>query len=167
MSDHSISYVLSLIRNKKAARIPAFMKNHEVAQILYQIADLLEMQGVAFKPRAYRNAARTIASLSQDIEELHKNGGLEDIPGVGKGIAEKIADFLETGNVKYLEELKKKMPFDIDKLMLVPGLGPKRIVLLHQKLGIKNIADLKKAAQDHTISGLDGSGEKSENEILK
>ena len=80
------------------------MKNLEIARILNNIADILEIQEVPFKPRAYRNAARAIESLSEDIEELYKRGELEKIPGVGEHIAKKIEEIIKTGKLKYYEK---------------------------------------------------------------
>lgn len=146
------------------------MKNPEVAQLLYDIADMLEMQNVAFKPVAYRKAARSVETLSSDIGEVFKGGGrkkLMDLPSVGEGIAEKIAEFLETGKLGYYDELKRKFPQHITELMNVPGIGPKRIKLLHDKLGVKSVAQLEAAAKGHRLSRLAGFGEKLEDDILK
>ncbi|MBI2176594.1 DNA polymerase/3'-5' exonuclease PolX [Candidatus Woesearchaeota archaeon] len=146
------------------------MKNPEVAQLLYDIADMLEMQNVAFKPVAYRKAARSVETLSSDIDELFKSGGREklmELPGIGEGIAEKIAEFLETGRLEYYDELKRKFPQHITELMNVPGIGPKRIKLLHDKLGIKTVSQLEAAARSHRLSRLPGFGEKLEGDILK
>ncbi len=143
------------------------MKNQEIAKILYEIADLLEIEGVEFKPRAYRKAAQNIESLSVDIEEIYKKGDLLKIPGVGKSIAEKVKEFLETGKVKKLEELKRKIPVDIEGLSAVEGLGPKMIKMLYEKLGVKNLDDLEKAAKERKIRKLKGFGEKTEEKILE
>ena len=143
------------------------MKNQEIAQVLFHIAGLLEMQGVPFKPRAYQKAARTVESLSEDIAEVWKRGGLEELPGIGASIAEKIGELLKTGRLRYYEQLKKQMPMDVDALMGVPGLGPKRIKLLYDQLGIKNLAGLEKAAQQHRIREIEGFGAKVEEDILK
>ncbi|MBI3037185.1 DNA polymerase/3'-5' exonuclease PolX [Candidatus Woesearchaeota archaeon] len=146
------------------------MKNPEVAQLLYDIADLLEMQNVSFKPAAYRKAARSVETLSEDIAEVFRSGGREKLmvlPGIGESIAEKIEEFLTTGKLKYYDGLKKKFPQHITELMNVPGIGPKRIKLLHGKLGIKTVADLEAAAKAHKICKLPGFGEKSEEDILK
>lgn len=140
--------------------------NAEVARILYEIADALDIQGVDFKPVAYRNAARTLESLSRDINEVHKEGKLDELPGVGKSIAEKISELLETGHLTYLDELKKKIPIDFESLLSVPGIGPKKVKILFKKLGVKNIHDLENAAKKHLIKNLEGFGEKTENEIL-
>ncbi|MBI2550151.1 DNA polymerase/3'-5' exonuclease PolX [Candidatus Woesearchaeota archaeon] len=146
------------------------MKNPEVAQLLYDIADMLEMQNVSFKPAAYRKAARSVETLSEDIAEVFSSGGrkkLMALPGIGESIAEKIEEFLTTGKLKYYDDLKKKFPQHITELMNVPGIGPKRIKLLHDKLGIKTVKQLEAAAKAHKISKLPGFGEKSEGEILK
>lgn len=146
------------------------MKNPEVARLLYDIADLLEMQNVAFKPVAYRKAARSVETLSSDIDGVFKSGGKErlmELPGVGEGIAERIAEFLSSGKSKYYEELRSKFPQHIAELMNVPGIGPKRIKFLHDKLGIKNVSQLEAAAKSHKLSRLPGFGEKLEGDILK
>ena len=146
------------------------MKNQELANILYEIADFLEMEEVAFKPYAYQKAAVTLESLEEDIEEIYKKGGikaLEEIPGVGKSIAEKIEEYLKTGKIKYYKELKKKTPVEMEELTAVEGLGPKRVKVLYQKLGIRNLKDLEKAAKSHKISLLFGFDEKTEKNILE
>lgn len=142
------------------------MKNREMAGILYEIAELLEMKDVDFKPRAYRRAAQNIESLGTDIEELHEQGKLQDIPGVGKSIAEKIEEFLETGTVETLERLREETPVDIQELSAVEGLGPKRIETLYEKLGIMTLDDLEAAAEQGKIRELEGFGEKTEQNIL-
>ena len=89
------------------------MKNQLVARILYEIADLLDLDGVAFKPRAYRRAAQVVDSLSTPIEDLVSDGAHSDLPGVGDAIAKKIAEIVETGHLKYHDELKAKLPVDL------------------------------------------------------
>lgn len=143
------------------------MKNLEVAHMLYEIADILEAQDVEFKPRAYRNAARSIEELSEDIVDIWKRGELEKIPGVGKNIAAKISEYLETGKLRYYVKLKKQFPVDLEALGRVEGLGPKRAIVLYKKLKIKNLDDLKKAVEKHKIRELEGFGEKSEQKIME
>ncbi len=143
------------------------MKNQEIAKILYEIADLLEIEGVEFKPKAYRKAAQNIESLSVEIEELYEEGKLEKIPGVGKSIAGKIKEYIETGKVKKLDELRKKIPIDIESLSNVEGLGPKMIKTLYEKLGVKNINDLEKVAREGKIRELKGFGERIEKKIIE
>jgi len=146
------------------------MKNQELAQIFYEIADFLEMEGIAFKPYAYQKAAITLETLEEDVEEIYKKGGikaLEEIPGVGKSIAEKIEEYLKTGKIKYYEDIKKKTPVEMEELTAVEGLGPKMVKVLHQELGIRNLKDLERAARAHKIAPLFGFGEKTEKNILE
>jgi DNA polymerase (family 10) len=146
------------------------MKNQELAKIFYEIADFLEMEGVAFKPYAYQKAAITLETLEEDVEEIYKKGGLkalEKIPGVGKSIAEKIEEYLKTGKIKYYEEFKKKLPINLEEIINVEGMGPKKAKVLYQKLGIRNLKDLEKAAKTHKIAPLFGFGEKTEKNILE
>ncbi len=144
--------------------------NQELAVVFYEIADILEMKKVQWKPQAYRKAARAIESLGEDVGEIYeKKGikGLEDIPGVGKAIAEKIIEYIETGRVKHLEELKKTIPKGLDELMKVPGIGTKRALKLYHELGIRSVKELEKAAKKHKIAGLETFKEKSEKNILQ
>jgi len=146
------------------------MKNQEIAQIFYQIAEYLEMEEITFKSYAYQKAAINLENLEEDVEKIYNLGGkeaLEKIPGVGKSIAEKIEEHLKTGKIKYYEFLKKKTPVKIDELIAVEGLGPKKVKILYQKLGIKNLKDLEKATKAHKIASLFGFGEKSEKNILE
>jgi DNA polymerase (family X) len=146
------------------------MKNQEVAKLLRMMASYLEMRGVVFKPQAYEKAAYSIEALDEDIEELVKKKGKEELmelPGVGESIAEKIIEYLKTGKIKELEELKKEVPVDIETLTSIEGVGPKIVYKLYKALGIKNIDDLEKACLEHKIRRLPGFGEKSEEKILK
>ncbi|KAA0002668.1 MAG: DNA polymerase/3'-5' exonuclease PolX [Thermoplasmata archaeon] len=143
------------------------MKNREIARIFYEIADMLEMQDVQFKPRAYRKAAQNIESLSEDIEEIYKRGELEKIPGVGKSIAEKVKELIEKGSLAYYEKLKKEIPVNLEELSSVEGLGPKMIKLLYKELGVKNLNDLERVAKEGKIRHLKGMGEKTEQKILE
>ena len=146
------------------------MKNQEIAKIFYEIANYLEMEGVAFKPYAYQKAAITLETLEEDVEEIYKRGDLEalkEIPGVGESIALKIEEYLKTGKIKYYEEFKKKTPVNLEELMAVEGMGPKKTKVLYQKLGIRNLKDLEKAARVHKIAPLFGFGEKTEKNILE
>ncbi|MFH0978892.1 MAG: DNA polymerase/3'-5' exonuclease PolX [Candidatus Woesearchaeota archaeon] len=142
------------------------MDNPELARVLYEIADILEIQEVKFKPQAYRNAARTVEALSADINEVYRQDRLEELPGIGEAIAKKISELLLTGHLKYLDELKKQVPIDFEALLAIPGIGPKKVVLFYKKLGIKDVPGLEKAAKAHLIQHLKGMGEKTESEIL-
>ncbi|MDH7509060.1 MAG: DNA polymerase/3'-5' exonuclease PolX [Methanomassiliicoccales archaeon] len=143
------------------------MSNAKIAAILYEIADLLELKGVEFKPRAYRKAARNIETLGKDITEYYKEGKLEEIPGVGKAIAKKIREIIETGELNYLKQLREELPAGLLQLMEIPEIGPKTAMRLYKELKITNLHELKKAAEEHRIRRLKGFGEKSEENILK
>jgi len=146
------------------------MKNQELAKIFYEIADFLEMEGVQFKPYAYRKAAITLETLEEEVEEVYRKGGpkaLEAIPGVGESIAEKIEEYLKTGKIKYYKDLKKKTPVNIEELVRVEGIGPKKVKVLHQKLGIRNLKDLERAVKAHKIAPLFGFGVITEKNILE
>lgn len=143
------------------------MKNKEVAEMLNEIADILELQEVEFKPRAYQRAAMAVESLSEDIETVAKEDRLEDIPGVGKSIAETIKEFVKTGKLKYLVKLRKQTPIKIEELSHVEGMGPKSIQKLYKKLKIKDLKSLEKAAKAGKIRKLKGFGETGEQNILR
>jgi len=143
------------------------MQNHKVASILHRVADYLEMDGADFRTKAYRRAAHTVETLSVDITDIGKQGKLEELPGIGKHIHDKIEEILETGRLEYLENLKDEFPLDLDSLMSVEGLGPKKIKLLYQELGIKNLDDLEREAKRHHIRRLNGMGAKTEAKILQ
>ncbi|MEW6407588.1 MAG: DNA polymerase/3'-5' exonuclease PolX [Patescibacteria group bacterium] len=146
------------------------MINQQIAKIFEDIADLLEMKDVAFKPRAYRRAAFAISSLSEDVAEIYKKGGLpalEEIPGVGKNLALHIEEFIKTGKIKGFEQLKKKMPVAVSELVSIEGIGPKIIKKLYQHLKIRNLKDLEKAARGHKIQKIKGLGPKAEKNILQ
>lgn len=146
------------------------MTNAAVARIMREIAALLDMEGVPFKPRAYEKVAYTIEALEEPLAETYAKGGLkalEEIPGVGKGIAERIEELLKTGKLKYYEDLHKKVPADISGLTAIEGIGPKHVKALYQALRIRTVDDLEAAAQAGKIRDLPHFGEKSEQKILK
>ncbi len=128
------------------------------------------MKDVPFKPRAFEKAAHSVEALTEDVKDLYKEGGmraLEDIPGVGKGIAERIEEAIKTGHVKDYDRLKKEMPVDIASLTAIEGVGTKMVKVFYQKLGIKNIQELEKVAKAGKIRELEGFKEKTEENILK
>jgi DNA polymerase (family 10) len=142
------------------------MKNKEIAEIFNEIADFLEINDVQFKPRAYRTAARNIESLSEDIEDIAEDGELEEIEGVGDSIADKITEYLETGELEYYEELKADLPIDIEAITKVEGVGPKTAKKLYQAIGVSTLDELEEAAKAGKIAELDGFGKKSQENIL-
>jgi DNA polymerase (family X) len=143
------------------------MLNEKVANILYEIADLLELKDEKFKPQAYRKAAHSIETMETDIQVEYEHGRLRDIPGVGDAIEGKIAEIIKTGELRYLEDLKAEFPPGLIQVMEVQEIGPKTTVRLYRELKITNLQDLKLAAEQHRIRGLKGFGEKTEENILK
>jgi len=146
------------------------MKNQEIANIFYEIADILEMQNVEWKPQAYRRAARVLEAHADDVKKVYKKSGLEglkELPGIGEGIAKKIIEFIKTGKIKGHEKLLKSMPSHINVLMKIPGMGPKKVKKLNKILNIKTVKELENAALSHKIASVPGFGEKSEKDILE
>lgn len=144
------------------------MDKKDISQILEEIGTLLELKGEnPFKCRAYHNASRIIGSLTHDIHELIVSGELQKIKGIGSGLAEKITELVNTGKLKYYDELKKSLPDGLLSMLRVQGLGPKKVKLLYEKLDIKNLDQLKTASEEHKLAELDGFGEKTEENILK
>lgn len=149
------------------------MDNKAISRMFEEIADMLEISGdkySRFEIRAYRAASLTIGTLQEPIEEIFRKGGidaLKELPGIGEGLAKKIAEFIKTGKMSKYAELKKKYPIDFQSLTAIEGLGSKRIYALYSKLGVKDIESLKAAVAAHKIKELDGFGEKSENQIAE
>jgi DNA polymerase (family 10) len=145
------------------------MLNFEISKIFYEIAGILEMKSVQWKPAAYRKAARSVESLQEPVEDLYRKGGLkalEDLPGIGERIGKKIAEYVDTGKIKEYEKLRKQIPAEFYELIEIQSLGPKKAKILYQKLKIKSLADLEKAIKEHKIARLRGFGPKSEENIL-
>jgi len=144
--------------------------NQEIARVLSEIGEYLAMQDVPFKPRAYEKVAVAIEGFEENVSELYGKGGikaLEEIPGVGASIAEKIEELITTGKLKYYEQLKKRTPVDLGTLSSIEGMGPKSVKKLYQKLHVRNLEDLEKAARSGKVKKLEGFGAKSEENILK
>jgi len=145
------------------------MTNQEIAHTLYSISEYLAMDDIPFKPRAYEKAATSVEAQEVSVSEIYKKGGikaLQEIPSIGRGIAERIEELLKTGKVKDLEKLKKKVPVKIDELTAVEGMGPKSILRLYKELNIRNVKDLERAAKAKKIRKLEGFGQRSEQNIL-
>ncbi|MDK2985530.1 MAG: polymerase [Clostridia bacterium] len=144
------------------------MTNLEVAWLLNEIADLLEIKGEnIYKIRAYRKGAKAIKNFSGDLLFLSKQKKLQTIPGVGKSIAEKITEIVETGTSKYLEELQREIPPGLRKMMRIPGLGPKSVSVIYKHLGITSLEELERAARSRQIRNLPRMGSKTELAILR
>jgi len=146
------------------------MTNQELADVFALVGDLLEIKGeIVYKTLAYRKAAESLSGLGRDVNDIWKEGGqkaLMEIPGVGKAIAEKIDELLQTGKLEYLEKVKKEVPAELAALLQIPDLGPKKVGMFYRELGILTIDQLKEAAQQQKLRDLPGMGEKSEAKIL-
>ena len=147
---------------------PGVIRNDQIADIFDEIADLLELQQEnPFRIRAYRNAARTLRGLQREVSDIRASGeALTDLPGIGADLAGKIGDVLETGGTELLYRLRRELPAGLPALLKLPGVGPKRAKLLHDKLGITSVAALHKAAQAGKLAKIAGFGAKSEAAIL-
>jgi len=133
---------------------------------LYDVAELLELQGDRFRPRAYQRAARTIESMKQDISRYHQEGSLREIEGIGEALEDKISEIIETGSLTYLDDLKEEIPEGLLDVLKVPGIGPKKAKQMYDELEISSLEELKSAAEEGKIRGLDGFGAKTEEKIL-
>ena len=145
------------------------MLNYELAQIFYAIADFLDIEGVAWKPQAYKKVARVLENLREDVEVIYdKKGikGLMEIEGVGQAIAEKIEEYIHTGEIQEYNKLKKGLPKGIGQLLDIGSLGPKKVAVLYKELKIKNLKDLEKAIKKNKIAELPGFGIKTQDNIL-
>lgn len=144
------------------------MDNLEIAKIFSRIADILEIKNEnPFKVRAYRRVTQVLESLPQEVSQLYEEGKLDNIPGVGEGIAKKIKELIETGKLNYYEDLKKDIPDGLLEMMNIPEVGPRTVWLLYDRLGVDSIEELKKAAEDRKLRELPGMGPKTEENILK
>lgn len=141
------------------------MINQELATIFEDLADMEEIDENRWKSLAYRKVAASISLLSEDVVEIYKRKELRKIPGVGDSIEKKIIEYIETGKIKKHEELCKRFGIDFQSLRNIQGLGPKRIVALHQALGIKNLDDLIKAIHQDRVSTVPGFGTKSQESL--
>jgi DNA polymerase (family X) len=145
------------------------MQNADISRVFDELADLLEIQDAnPFRVRAYRNAARTIDSLSESLAEIAADPDrrLHDLPGIGKDLAGKICTLLENGSLPQLEELRAQVPRGLLEVLRLPSLGPKKAALLFEKLKIDSLEKLKAAAEAGKIAELKGFGKKTEQTIL-
>ncbi len=144
------------------------MKNFEVARLFDLMADVLELRGEnPFRIRAYRRAAQNVESLTEDVEVVARDGRLDDVPGVGKDLAGKIVEYLETGKVKEIDAAKRGIPRGVVDLLNVPGVGPKTAKLLYEREGVRTLARLEALARAGKLRGLPGIQAKTEENILK
>jgi len=144
------------------------MDKDKVAEILVEIGTLLELKGEnPFKTRAYANAARTIENLNEPLAKLVAEKRLGEIKGIGEALERKITELVETGKLKYYDELKASIPPGLIEMLEISGLGPKKIQALNQKLGVDSIEQLEAACKTGKVAELDGFGEKTQANILE
>jgi DNA polymerase (family 10) len=144
------------------------MDKDRVAEILTEIGTLLELKGEnPFKTRAYENAARALESLTEPLEKLIAENRLAEIKGIGEGIQKKIAELVTTGKLAYYDELKASIPPGLVEMLGIPGVGPKKVKALNDKLGIETIEQLEAACKAGKVAGLAGFGEKTQSKILE
>lgn len=143
------------------------LSKSDVAAVLSEISSILEILGEnPFKCRSYATAARAVESLSGDLTELVSSGELINIKGIGKSIFEKIETLVTTGSLPYYEELKGRIPAGLLDMLRIPGMGPKKIKAVHEKLGIRTVGELEYACLENRLADLDGFGKKSQENIL-
>ncbi len=143
--------------------------NTDIESLFRKVADLLDIQNAnPFRVRAYRNAAVTIGRLSENVADMvSRNEDLTELPGIGPDLSKKIREIVETGRLRFLDNLEKNSHASFSELMDIPGLGPRKVKALYDALGISNIAELEEAARYGRIATVGGFGEKSQQNILK
>lgn len=144
------------------------MLNKQLAEIFRNFAQILEIKGDnPFKIRAYLRAAQSLENVTEDLEDIERQGRLREVPGVGHDIAGKIAEFIGYGRIKSYEKLKKSIPAGLLELLSIPGIGPKTAKLLYDELNISDITKLEKYARQGRLHNLPGLKEKTEQNILR
>ncbi len=144
------------------------MTKNEIADVLSEIATLLELKGEnPFKVRAYQTGARALEAIEEaDLARLIAQDELQSVKGIGEALAQKITELRTTGKLGFLEKLKASVEPGLVEMLQIPGLGPKKIRALRDKLGVVDIAGLTKACQDGRVAELDGFGAKTQEKIL-
>lgn len=142
--------------------------NSDAAAVFSEIGDLLEVQGAnACRVRAYRNAARVLAGLGHSVKDMLDAGeDLDALPGIGKDLAGKIAEIVDTGTCAQLDELRRKIPSGVTQLLQLPGLGPRRAQALFQELGVASLEQLREAAEQGRVRGVRGFSADAERRLL-
>jgi DNA polymerase (family X) len=143
------------------------MRNAEIAEAFEELASLYELDGaVVYRVVAYRNAAKAIRDAGVSVEEMARQGRVEELSGVGKTIAEKIDALLDTGSIPSADKLKARIPSGLVEITRIPGLGPKRARLLYDELGVTSLDDLRRAAEQGRLKDVPGFGKKAEENVL-
>jgi DNA polymerase (family 10) len=143
------------------------MNNRDIASLLKNIALYKDLSGDnPFKIRAFEGAARIIETFSEDIADIARRGRLTDIKGIGKGVEEIVLEYIELGHSEALESLKAEFPTDLPELLTIPGMGPKKVKAVWEKLGVSSIGELEYACKENRLLTLEGFGVKSQEKIL-
>ena len=143
------------------------MRNAEIAEAFEELASLYELDGaVVYRVVAYRNAAKAIRESGVSVTEMARQGRVDELPGVGRTIAEKIDALLDGGSIPSADKLKARIPSGLVAVTRIPGLGPKRAKLLHEHLGIASLDDLRAAADAGRLTGVPGFGPKAQEKVL-
>ena len=143
------------------------MRNGEIADAFEELASLYELDGaVVYRVVAYRNAAKAIREAGVSVAELTRQGRVTELSGVGKTIEEKIVALLEGGSIPSADKLKERIPSGLIEITRIPGLGPKRVRLLHERLGVESLDDLRRAAESGQLKDVAGFGKKAEDNVL-
>jgi DNA polymerase (family 10) len=144
------------------------MHKEQVSEVLLEIGVLLELKGEnPFKTRAYANAARALDTLGESLEQLVSENRLGEVKGIGAALQDKFSQLVTTGKLPYYDELKASLPPGLFAMLQVPGLGPKKVKALYEKLKIATIEQLEKACREGQVAGLDGFGEKTQSKIIE
>lgn len=143
-------------------------KNEEIAEIFEQIAGMLSiLDENPFKIRAYKKAALNILELNENIEDRVSRDDVTDIPGVGKDLASKVKEFVESGEIKEFSKLQEKVPLEMTELLGILGLGPKTLALLYRELNVRGLQDLEEVLEGEDVLKFKGLGKKKVDEIKK
>ncbi len=146
------------------------MTNRQIIEVLHKISELLELKNEnKFKIRAYVKLSQFLSGYEHELEDIYKKGGLKaltEVPNLGEGIGKKIAELIDTGKLKYVEELEKGLPPGVDKFLDIPGMGPKTALFVADKLKVNTVEELEEAIKEHKLKDFKGFGEKTEAKIL-
>jgi DNA polymerase (family 10) len=144
------------------------MTKADIAAVLTEIGTLLELKGEnPFKTRAYQSGARVVESLSEDeLKARVEAGTLQEVKGIGEALGQKITELHTTGRLEFFEKLKESVPAGLVEILSIPGMGPKKVRALQEKLGVDTIAKLRTACAENRVAALDGFGEKTQERIL-
>src|SRR5438876_2596304 len=144
------------------------MDKEQVAAILVNIATLLDLKGEnPFKSRAYLNAARALEGMSEPLDKVIAEERLAQVKGIGESIQKKICELITTGRLVYYEELRAATPPGLVAMLEIPGVGPKKIKVLHDELGIESVEQLEQACKENKVAKLKGFGEKTQTNICE